>query len=411
MYVRNFTKTISITLLLILCRVMVGLEPKEVLVVANKDIAASVRIAKYYISQRRIPSDNVFYVHLGKDLANSIGRDDYNIKLAVPLKYEIEKRQYVQPIRCIVTTFGVPYKVGKRGMKANGQKTLRQLEENILQAKLSLKTLEETVGKESKEAKNLRDVIELMQANIDLIQGKDTDASVDSELSMLMFGDYELWRWYPNRLNKNSAYSDLRTLMVSRLDGPTEDICKSLIDKSVKAEQKGLHGVVYVDSGYSKLKTGIAEYKQYDGSLNAFAANVEIRGKMKVVHEKTEQLFKPGSCPDAALYCGWYSLKHYIDSFDFADGAVGYHICSYEAQELRDTSSGQWCPNMLADGITATIGAVSEPYLTSFPKPDEFFSRLLDGYCLAEAYYQTKPFNSWKMILIGDPLYKPFGQQ
>jgi uncharacterized protein (TIGR03790 family) len=63
---------------------------------------------------------------------------------------------------------------------------------------------------------------------------------------------------------------------------------------------------------------------------------------------------------------------------------------------------------MLRDGITATLGAVTEPYLQSFPEPKAFFSELFDGCCLVEAYYRTAPFNSWQLILIGDPLYRPF---
>jgi uncharacterized protein (TIGR03790 family) len=63
---------------------------------------------------------------------------------------------------------------------------------------------------------------------------------------------------------------------------------------------------------------------------------------------------------------------------------------------------------MLMDGITATLGAVREPYLHTFPLPDEFFSELFEGSSLVEAYYSTKPFNSWQMVLIGDPLYTPF---
>ena len=97
------------------------------------------------------------------------------------------------------------------------------------------------------------------------------------------------------------------------------------------------------------------------------------------------------------------------DAFDFVDGAVGYHIASFEAIDLRDSTSSQWCPAMLTDGITATIGPVAEPYLTAFPKPHEFFEELIEGKCLVEAYYITKPFNSWQMLLVGDPLYKPFG--
>jgi uncharacterized protein (TIGR03790 family) len=63
---------------------------------------------------------------------------------------------------------------------------------------------------------------------------------------------------------------------------------------------------------------------------------------------------------------------------------------------------------MLRDGITATLGAVAEPYLESFPEPDRFFNNLFEGQSLVEAYYHAKPFNSWQLILIGDPLYKPF---
>ena len=36
------------------------------------------------------------------------------------------------------------------------------------------------------------------------------------------------------------------------------------------------------------------------------------------------------------------------------------------------------------------------------------FEKLLNGETLVEAYYQSKPYNSWQMILIGDPLYTPF---
>jgi uncharacterized protein (TIGR03790 family) len=101
-------------------------------------------------------------------------------------------------------------------------------------------------------------------------------------------------------------------------------------------------------------------------------------------------------------------LKKYIDAFDFVDGAIGYHISSWEAIDLRDPNSSQWCPAMLTDGITATLGAVAEPYLHSFPEPKAFFLELFNGHCLVEAYYRTKPFNSWQQVLVGDPLYRPF---
>jgi hypothetical protein len=63
----------------------------------------------------------------------------------------------------------------------------------------------------------------------------------------------------------------------------------------------------------------------------------------------------------------------------------------------------------MIDGADATIGAVGEPYLQAFPRADTFFPILMTGRrTLAEAYWMTVPMTSWKLILIGDPLYKPW---
>ena len=122
-----------------------------------------------------------------------------------------------------------------------------------------------------------------------------------------------------------------------------------------------------------------------------------------------EALFQPGDCPAAALYCGWYSLGHYVNAFTWVRGAIGYHIASAECTTLRQPGSQVWCKRMLEEGIAATIGPVYEPYIQAFPLPDLFFQILTEGYLsLAEAYLVTLPFLSWQMVLIGDPLYKPF---
>ncbi|MBN1457254.1 MAG: TIGR03790 family protein, partial [Sedimentisphaerales bacterium] len=243
-------------------------------------------------------------------------------------------------------------------------------------------------------------------ADISDISGYETNASVDSELSMVMFDDYPLYRWQENEL-ENSLFPELaKTLMASRLDGPGEEIARGLIDKAVKAQREGLKGRAYIDKGYSLLKTKPL-YKVYDDHLGRAAEVIAGRG-FEVITDDTKNVFGEGKCPRAALYCGWYSLRRYVDAFDFVDGAVGYHIASLEAVDLRDGQSTQWVPSMLADGITVTIGAVAEPYLSAFPKPDCFFAELFKGKTVVEAYYRCSPFNSWQMMLIGDPLYRPF---
>jgi len=67
---------------------------------------------------------------------------------------------------------------------------------------------------------------------------------------------------------------------------------------------------------------------------------------------------------------------------------------------------------MLEKGVAATVGPVGEPYVQAFPVPEVFFAALLDGrLSLAECYAVSTPFLSWKMVLIGDPLYRPFKQK
>jgi uncharacterized protein (TIGR03790 family) len=391
------------------CASVFALEPDEILVIANSNIGASVRLAQYYCTKRGVPAGNILALPLGADLNDTITRDDYEKQLAEPIRKELSSREFAAEIKCLLTTYGVPIKVGRRGPLKDQEVKLRQLEKLAEQEKNKIEQLKQNgVTDTSREMKDIERKLAQLQTEIDFIVGKETNASVDSELSMVLFGNYELYRWQPNRLKDNLLGLYSNTLMVSRLDGPSFEIAKGLIDKTIMAEKTGLTGIAYIDS------RGIIDDKKpyspgyFDQSLRDLAVFIRFRTEMAVKEERTEKLFEPGLCPQTAIYCGWYSLKKYVDAFDFVDGAIGYHISSLEAVDLRDPNSSQWCPAMLKDGITATMGAVAEPYLHSFPEPKEFFLELFNGRCLVEAYYHTNPFNSWQLVLIGDPMYKPF---
>ena len=389
----------TISIILFATAVAQCLESEQILVIANNDIEASVRLAKYYCKVRKVPKQNLLTLSLGEKLADEISREDYEEKLAGAVRKKILDPEFYH-IRCLVTTYGVPFRVGKRGQLKGQEEKLKQLKELLEQIKKESST-------DDAEQKETENKIAILQLELDRIEGKETSASVDSELSMVLCGNYELYRWQINELRSNILRQSSKMLMVSRLDGPSFEIAKALVDKALSAEKKGLAGNVYIDRGYSEVKKGITIIEQYDRSLEEAASMFKAEGK-RVVEEITAELFEPNECPLTAVYCGWHSLKKYVDAFDFVDGAIGIHIASLEAVNLRDANSTQWCPAMLKDGVSVTIGAVAEPYLHTFPEPKTFFSHLLDGLCLAEAYYYTKPYNSWQLILLGDPLYKPF---
>lgn len=401
---------ISIILSIFLyCNVGFCLEPNEILIIVNGDISQSVRLAEYYCEKRKIPADNIVTLSLGSTLKDSISRQDYEKKLAVPIRSKLYSPAFAGKIRCLLTTYGVPFKAGGRGHLKNSEQILKQLLKQQQEQKNKLTQLELITSPQAeRQKKKINANLARLKAAIDPIVGEETAACVDSELSMVLFEKYELYRWHRNKLNLKMPFWDYKSLMVSRLDGPSAGIAARLIDKALAAEKTGLKGKAYIDSGHSITQKGKALFKKYDQSLQDTAAMIKTRTDMPVVEERTSALFAPGQCPQTALYCGWYSLKNYIDAFDFVDGAIGYHIASWEAIDLRDPASRQWCPAMLVDGITATLGAVAEPYLSAIPEPKPFFEELLDGHCLAEAFYRTKLYNSWQMILIGDPLYTPF---
>ena len=399
----------SLPALLLLCSALLALEPDEILIIANGNHSESLAIAQYYCAKRGVPEDNILALPLGGELSYTISRANYEKELAEPNRERLLSPGSGGQIKCLLTTYGVPIKVEGRGPLEGKADKLKQLRKLAEQEKNKIKQLNNIgTGKSARQKVTVNRKLAQLQSEIDRITGKETGASIDSELSMVLFGDYELHRWRPNMFKNNSLGLAFNTLMVCRLDGPGEQIAKGLVDKAIKTENTGLEGIAYIDSRGIADDRNLYSTGYFDQSLRDLSALIRLRTNISVQEEQTEKLFTAGTCPQTAIYCGWYSLKKYIDAFDFIDGAIGYHISSWEAVDLRDPNSSQWCPAMLRDGITATLGAVAEPYLHSFPEPKAFFQELFNGRCLVEAYYHTKPFNSWQLVLIGDPLYRPF---
>ncbi|MDY6844383.1 MAG: TIGR03790 family protein, partial [Thermodesulfobacteriota bacterium] len=242
-----------------------------------------------------------------------------------------------------------------------------------------------------------------------------TSASVDSELTLILAGPYQRAGWLPNPfLRKYDAFPSIKeirenTIMVGRLDGPTPELTKRMIDDAIETENIGLDGIFYIDARGLKDKGTHDSYWWYDQHLTNLYNIVKNDSSMRVIVDDKPDLFPPGACPNAALYCGWYSLANYIDAFKWQTGAVGFHVASAEARTLRRQGSNVWCKRMIEEGVAATLGPVEEPYLLSFPLPDIFFPLLMTGKLpILEVYFRSTPYLSWRQIFIGDPLYTPF---
>ena len=132
-----------------------------------------------------------------------------------------------------------------------------------------------------------------------------------------------------------------------------------------------------------------------------------------VVDDKPETFSAGFPMSQIALYAGWYdpnvSGPFTEPKVEFMPGAFAYHLHSFSAQTLRSTTKN-WCGPLLADGVTATMGCTDEPFLDGTPNVGIFFARWLAGFTFGEAAYASQAVLSWQTTVIGDPLYRPFGQ-
>jgi uncharacterized protein (TIGR03790 family) len=206
-------------------------------------------------------------------------------------------------------------------------------------------------------------------------------------------------------------------VLVTRIDGADAAGAMALIDRTMEAEALAraglLDGVVYIDGRYGDTPPDpTAAFGSYEwGEWNMWGSRrvFEELGAWPVVWDGNEAEFgaapAPLTCPDALFYAGWYSYYNYNDAFTWAPGAVGGHLDSCSACDLR---SGTWSAEALKRGITATFGAVNEPYVAGMPEYDQLFYALTQGATFAEAAYQSTVVGGWMMVFIGDPLYQPF---
>ncbi len=357
-----------------------ALDRQEVLLVINDSSPESQSLGAYYKKARNIPDKNV--IHILCTNKESIPRSAFERDMVSPLKKALKSPGLSGTIKCLLLTYGIPLRIHSSENEGNPGASPKNK------------------GKHAKE-KGLRSAC----------------ASVDSELMTLkIYGQYPLRGWIPSPLflggkrSKRALVDAEKILMVSRIDGPDLLTAKRIVANAINAEKEGLRGSVCLDCRYASKPEGAKKentYQIFDRWILDAGNYFKSKG-MKVSIELGPGLFKKGQCEGCALYCGWYSLGHYVDSCTWAKGAIAYHIASGECASLHGQNR-QWCRMLLKKGVSVTIGPVAEPYLQAFPPPNIFF-RLLFDYRLpiAQAYLLSTPMLSWRMVLIGDPLYRPF---
>ena len=368
---------------------------EEVVVVYNARVPESKAVAEYYARRREVPKEQVFGFKL--PTSETISRAEFRDNLQRPLAKKLEEQK--------LWRLGSGELPGPNGQHAQVKRKVvaSKIRYVVLCYGVPLKILPDPTLKESTEASARPEF-------------RRNEAAVDSELACLpqIYQSPTLTGPSINHLfgvtNAASLQPTNGIMIVARLDGPTPELARGLVDKALEAETDGLWGRAYFDL---RNITDPA-YKPGDDWIRS-AAQVARQFGFDTIMDENSTVWAAGFPMDhIAIYMGWYT-ETVAGPFarprvEFMPGAFAYHLHSYSAASLR-TTTNNWVGPLLARGATCTMGSVDEPYLGGTPEVGVFAGRWLYlGFTFGEAAYSAQPVLSWQTTVIGDPLYRPFGR-
>lgn len=346
----------------------------RVLVVFHLGVDESREVAEYYISRRGIPTENLCGIRFPTEV--TLRGDHYLEQVRAPLR-ECLNRVGSRKILYIVFSYRTPYKVMISGQRfdASVDSLVADLWDEANRAPLPVQVnLPHPYFAESRSQANL-------------------------------YQPFVPFAAYRNLERSPRIYS------VWRLDAASQQLAKGLVDKAIAAEQSGgPKGIGCFDRNTKTLRGtrdrsyAAGEWDIQRASDLASTAGFEVQ--LDTNHQEFGEAPAAARCEPAALYAGWYSLNNYNDAFTWSDGAIGLHIDSMSAWNMREGTS--WVTNAVSRGITVTGGSVSEPYLPNLTRADGMLHNLFMGANVGDAFLRNTRLLKFRIVFVGDPLYRPF---
>ena len=355
---------------------------EEMVIVVNRNDPDSLSIGQHYARQRGIPESRI--VHLTAPIKETISIAEYAHTIANPLLNALLENEWVKGVkagskdvygreRLSVSIHSIPFVVLIKGVP------LRITNDPML--------------------------IEKSSTNLPM-QFQVNNGSVDGEIALLLAPPgISMTALVPNPYFEKSSISPTdanRLLRVTRLDGPTKANVINLIDRTLIAEEIGLMGRAYIDTGGPHVKG--------DEWIRAAGAIAE-GAFFDIDYETSKRAMDYRDRLDApAIYMGWYrphaQAQWRSPRWPVPPGAIGFHLHSFSGTSVRSTKT--WLGAFIAQGYCATVGNVYEPYLEHTHRPQVLLAHLMSGGSFGEAVALSTPSLSWQSVAIGDPLYRPF---
>ncbi len=332
---------------------------KDVVVLVNELVPESIALGEYYAEKRGIPKAQICRVKTVADEACTWA--EFRTNILGPLKTFLETRP---DVLYIVPTWGVP-----------------------------VKTIEEKIDNDGK-------------GQTPFVSGRDF-ACIDREIELLKH-EHEIEGWLMSKRFQENRHITLddAIYIVSRLDGPTPESARALVDNALYGEAYGIEGTMVIDT--RGLTTQGDGYTECDDVMKQTTKVCEAYG-IPFTHDDKPEVLDLSAQKDLSHYWGWYTGNIVCSdpNWRFMRGAIGAHLHSFSAMPLRKKDQ-QWTGPLIQRGITCTWGTVYEPLISGFPYGTIAFERFFHGYTFGEAMVMSLQTLSWVAVFVGDPLYAPY---
>ncbi len=367
----------------------------EVVIVYNTKVPESKEIAEYYAAKRFVPANQIFGFPLTTN--QDMTRKEFRDELQWPLAKALSSKKL--------------WRIGSVGVPASANLP-EHTDRKVVETKIRYAVLCYGVPLRIEPDPTLKEAAaEKLRPEL-----RHDEAAVDNELALLPCIEQDLPLSGPLRNPlygaTNGAAIDPTNgvLMVARLDAPSPEVVRGMIDRALEAESNGLWGRAYID-----LRAATEPGMKVGDDWMRGAAEICKHLGFDTVVDENPATFPPGfPMSNIAWYIGWYdgdvSGPFLPSKVEFMPGAFAYHLHSFNAGTIHSLQHG-WCGPLLAKGATITMGTVYEPYLAGTPEIAIFTARMLFfNFTFGEAAYASQPVLSWETTVIGDPLYRPFAK-
>lgn len=329
----------------------------HVLLVVNQSSSDSRTLGDYYAAKRGLADRQVCRIRAPNQEA--VSRQSFDELILQPVVHCLRSRFLQDQVHYIVTTMGVPL------------------------------TVEGQTG-----------------PNGDL-------ASVDSELalayqymvlgSLLTFGKIENPYYAVEGQPKDLVPFDRREkeiYLVTRLTGPSLVDALFLVDKGLETSTRGRF---YFDLPFQKATV-----------LGGWASQAAEALRQKGVPVSVEDTSAPVQQVESGLgYCTWNPLGEQQPTplpqgGGWSPGALALLLDPASLSSFRptgqDPSALKPGARLIHDGVTGVGGFVDDPTLDGYFRPQILFPAYASGLNLAESFYLSLRYLSWRQVVVGDPL-------